>query len=214
MMKNHFIFDMDGVLVDSEPMHQEILRLVFKKLELDISEEYLATFTGMSDIPVWTKVSNDFLPNRTPQELYEFHKKIFFQEFPSKKVEPVSGIVDFVHYLKEKGWKLSVASSSSLRMIKHFTKDLNIIDYFDFLVSGQSLERSKPFPDIFLKVAENYHLPPQEFWVLEDSYNGVKASKTAGMSCIGYQNPNSGNQDLSQADYVVNTIDKIYKILF
>ena len=213
-MKNHFIFDMDGVLVDSEPMHQDILRSVFKKLELDISEEYLATLTGMADIPMWTKISEDFSTRQTQQELSKFHKEIFFQEFPSKKVEPVTGIIDFIHHLKEKNWHLSVASSSSLQLIEHFTKELNIIEHFDFLVSGQSLERSKPFPDIFLKVAEKYNLPPQDFWVLEDSRHGVTAGKTAGMSCIGYQNPNSGNQDLSHADYVIQNIEEIYKILF
>lgn len=86
---------------------------------------------------------------------------------------------------------------------------LEIIKYFDIIVSGDEVQNSKPSPDIFLLAAKLLCAMPNECLVIEDSENGVKAAKLAGMKCVGFKNPNSGNQDLTLSDTVVCSISEI-----
>jgi len=85
---------------------------------------------------------------------------------------------------------------------------LGLIDHFPLRISGADLETSKPHPEIFLEAAKMAQTTPEQCLVIEDSENGVKAAKAAGMKCIGYQNPNSGNQDLSAADWIIDHFDQ------
>lgn len=96
-----------------------------------------------------------------------------------------------------------------MRLIEKFTNQLDITPFFDVMISGENVERSKPHPDIFLKVAEWYGVSPDKFWVIEDSKNGVQAAKSATMSCIGFYNPNSGSQDISKADIIIHSMSEI-----
>src|SRR5690606_3322721 len=102
-----------------------------------------------------------------------------------------------------------LASSSPVKLINIIVDRLEIRHHFDYLVSGEEVERGKPFPDIFLKVAELYNIEPSDSLVIEDSHNGVLAAKAAGMTCIGYKNLNSGNQDLTKADIVIGHFDEL-----
>ena len=104
---------------------------------------------------------------------------------------------------------IAIASSSPREFIEAVVKKIGIDQYFKILVSGEEIERSKPEPDIFLKAATLLNVSPTECLVVEDSKSGTIAAKKAGMKCIGYQNVNSGNQDLSNADFIVNDIKEI-----
>lgn len=214
----YFIFDMDGVLIDSEPIHQKILQQVCQSININLKKEYYETLTGMAAIPLWTKIKNDFQRNETVEELSDYHKDFFYKKLPSLHIKEVPGVKEVIQKLKENGYCLSIASSSSKKMIEHFTKQIGIYEHFEFIVSGEELKQSKPFPDIFLKVADFYNAPSEQFWVMEDSQHGVTAAKSAGMKCIGFQNPSSGKQDLSQADIIITkmadfTDDFIQKII-
>lgn len=203
-MRDHFIFDMDGVLVDSEPGHQQILKEVFKELNLGFSVDYHQTLVGMAAVPMWEKIRLDFQIQTDARELMNFHKELMYVEMEQLKIPPVGGVIELLGRLEDMQIKMSLASSSPDKLINHFVDKFNIRSKFDFLVSGESLVRSKPFPDIFLKVADLYHLEPERFMVIEDSNNGVRAAKAAGMKCLGYANPHSGNQDLSMADDIIS----------
>ncbi|MDO5607411.1 MAG: HAD-IA family hydrolase [Capnocytophaga sp.] len=206
---NYFIFDMDGVLVDSEPMHKKILRQVCQSLGIDLSQEYFESLTGMAAIPMWAKIKEDTQRNESPEELTAYHREFFFEKLPSAQVPEVAGVKEVIQKLKANNYSLSVASSSPRRLIDYFTQQIDIQSYFDYIISGAELQRSKPFPDIFLKVATFYDVPPERFWVMEDSKHGVAAAKSAGMNCIGFQNPNSGSQDLSQADIIIPSMSVV-----
>ncbi|MEH6705012.1 HAD family hydrolase [Galbibacter orientalis] len=209
MTKDHFIFDMDGVIVDSEPAHKEILKKVFEELSLDFSDAYHQTLVGMAAIPMWEKIKLDFDIETNARELMNFHKEFLFIEMNAQSVEAVPGVLDFLQQLKTLDFRISLASSSSIKLIEQFINNLEITSYFDYLVSGENVVRSKPNPDIFLKVADNYKVDPARFLVIEDSRNGVKAAKAAGMTCIGFKNVNSGNQDLSSADIIVDSFAEL-----
>ena len=209
MTNNYIIFDMDGVLLDSEPMHQEIIYETFQLKGIPFDKAYIQTLTGMSAFPMWEKVKRDAQRTESVEELMQFHRDYFFKRLPEVKVSLVPHVKEVLEKFKNEGKHLSLASSSGRKLIDIFTQQTNIAHYFEVIMSGDDVQYSKPNPEIFLKVAQWYHLPATQFTVIEDSTNGVKAAKSAGMQCVGFQNPLSGGQDLSQADLLIHSMQEL-----
>jgi len=209
MTNNYIIFDMDGVLLDSEPMHQEIIYETFQLKGIPFDKAYIQTLTGMSAFPMWEKVKRDARRTESVEELMQFHRDYFFKRLPEMKVPLVPHVKEVLEKFKNEGKHLSLASSSGRKLIDIFTQQTNIAHYFEVIMSGDDVQYSKPNPEIFLKVAQWYHLPATQFTVIEDSTNGVKAAKSANMQCIALQNPLSGGQDLSQADSVIHSMQEL-----
>ena len=206
---NYIIFDMDGVLLDSEPMHQEIIYETFQLEGIPFDKAYIQTLTGMSAFPMWEKVKRDAQRSESVEELIKFHRDYFFKRLPEVKVPLVPHVKDVLEKFKNEGKHLSLASSSGRKLIDIFTQQTNIAHYFEVIMSGDDVQYSKPNPEIFLKVAQWYGLPATQFTVIEDSANGVKAAKSANMKCIGFDNPLSGGQDLSQADLLIHSMQEL-----
>ena len=206
---NYIIFDMDGVLLDSEPMHQEIIYETFQLEGIPFDKAYIQTLTGMSAFPMWEKVKRDAQRSESVEELIKFHRDYFFKRLPEVKVPLVPHVKDVLEKFKNEGKHLSLASSSARKLIDIFTQQTNIAHYFEVIMSGDDVKYSKPNPEIFLKVAQWYGLPATQFTVIEDSTNGVKAAKSANMKCIGFDNPLSGGQDLSQADLLIHSMQEL-----
>ena len=206
---NYIIFDMDGVLLDSEPMHQEIIYETFQLEGIPFDKAYIQTLTGMSAFPMWKKVKHDAQRSESVEELIKFHRDYFFKRLPEVKVPLVPHVKDVLEKFKNEGKHLSLASSSGRKLIDIFTQQTNIAHYFEVIMSGDDVKYSKPNPEIFLKVAQWYGLPATQFTVIEDSTNGVKAAKSAGMQCVGFQNPLSGGQDLSQVDLLIHSMQEL-----
>ena len=209
MTNNYIIFDMDGVLLDSEPMHQEIIYETFQLKGIPLDKAYIQTLTGMSAFPMWEKVKRDAQRTESVEELMQFHRDYFFKRLPEMKVPLVPHIKEVLEKFKNEGKHLSLASSSGRKLIDIFTQQTNIAHYFEVIMSGDDVQSSKPNPEIFLKVAQCYGLPATQFTVIEDSTNGVKAAKSANMKCIGFDNPLSGGQDLSQADLLIHSMQEL-----
>ena len=209
MTNNYIIFDMDGVLLDSEPMHQEIIYETFQLEGIPFDKAYIQTLTGMSAFPMWEKVKHDAQRSESVEELIKFHRDYFFKRLPEVKVPLVPHVKDVLEKFKNEGKHLSLASSSGRKLIDIFTQQTNIAHYFEVIMSGDDVKYSKPNPEIFLKVAQWYGLPATQFTVIEDSTNGVKAAKSANMQCIALQNPLSGGQDLSQADLLIHSMQEL-----
>ncbi|MBM0655848.1 HAD-IA family hydrolase [Capnocytophaga genosp. AHN8471] len=206
---NYIIFDMDGVLLDSEPMHQKIIYETFQLKGIPFDKAYIQTLTGMSAFAMWEKVKRDAQRTESVEELMQFHRDYFFKRLPEVKVPLVPHVKEVLEKFKNEGKHLSLASSSGRKLIDIFTQQTNIAHYFEVIMSGDDVQYSKPNPEIFLKVAQWYHLPATQFTVIEDSTNGVKAAKSANMQCIALQNPLSGGQDLSQADSVIHSMQEL-----
>ena len=209
MTNDYIIFDMDGVLLDSEPMHQEIIYETFQLKGIPFDKAYIQTLTGMSAFPMWEKVKRDAQRTESVEELMQFHRDYFFKRLPEVKVPLVPHVKEVLEKFKNEGKHLSLASSSGRKLIDIFTQQTNIAHYFEVIMSGDDVQYSKPNPEIFLKVAQWYGLPATQFTVIEDSTNGVKAAKSAGMQCIGFKNPLSGGQDLSQADRLIHSMQEL-----
>lgn len=201
------IFDMDGVIIDSEPIHIKLEEELFKSLGVEISEDEHLTFVGTSSYYMWRKVKEKFNLSQSVEELVEIDRKRYLEHvLKTGEIIPIEGITETVKKLFEKEYRLAVASSSPIDVIELVVKKLGIDNCFEVLVSGDYVKNSKPAPDIFLYAADKLKVKPHECVVIEDSYNGVHGAKKAGMKVIGFKNPNSGNQDLSEADFIVDSL--------
>lgn len=203
------IFDMDGVIIDSEPFYFELDKLVGRKYGIEFTDEFLHRFVGISDINMWPLVIEEYKLTETVAELKrqkaEFREKLFWEYIK----EPINGVMRLLEQLKKEGIKTAVASSSSRALIAKVLETLKLEAYYDVVCSGKEMKRGKPFPDIFLKTAEFLDVLPEECVAIEDSFHGVQAACDAGMKVIGYANPNSGNQDLSKATAIVRSLQQV-----
>jgi len=199
------IFDMDGVIIDSEQEHYIANQKLFKELEIIPEALDYDSFVGLSSRIMWSKIKNDFNLMQSVNELMAMGEKAIMEHFSRIKLKEIPGIRDLIDYANERSMKIAIASSSPFAMIELVTYKLGITEYFDLLVSGDLVKRGKPYPDIYNHTAANLMVTPENCVVIEDSYNGSQAAKKANMICIGYQNPTSGNQDLSACDLVVNS---------
>lgn len=195
------IFDMDGVLVDSEPFHFENESRMFRKLGIDISDEEHSHFTGVATDVMWRQISETHELPLSVAELTELTVLESNQYFGSlEKIEPLPGLVDLLEKLVAAEIPLAVATSSDSVTMKNILEKSGLRKYFRFTICRDDVANSKPEPDVFLIAAKLLEVPPENCLVFEDSKNGIKAAKAAGMFCIAYSGGNSGHQDQSQAD--------------
>jgi len=201
------LFDMDGVLIDSELMRLEQLQGIFKSMDIVMSNEEYIKFIGTSSIHMWGAIKDKYKLNFSLEELINKDRGEYFNYLssPETKITPIKGIPEFLKYLLKNNIKMAVASSSPIDVIELIIQSFNFKKYFLALVTGDYVKSSKPEPDIFLYAAEKLGVLPAECVVIEDSSNGVKAAKKAGMKCIGFRNLNSGNQDLSKANIIIDS---------
>ena len=204
------IFDMDGVIIDSEPIYFQIQKKVFDKLGFYVSEEEYNTFIGLGVRTMWERLKSTRNLSQSIEELIGFNNRMildFFKKYGEIKAIP--HFREFLNSLLEEGIKVAVASSTSKATIEIILKKLNLLKLFDVIISGEEVKNGKPAPDIFLETALRLKLPSENCIVIEDSKNGVIAAKNARMKCIGFLNPNSGKQDLSKADRVIKCFSEI-----
>lgn len=201
------IFDMDGVIIDSEPIYFEVEQGLFNELGLELTPEEHSKYVGRSDL--WETVKEAYRLDFDVEEIHETEKRRYFEIISTSFDEgPIEGVADLIKELHDKDITLVLASSSEMKNIELVLTKFGLLKYFDLRISGDDLETSKPHPEIFLTAAEMAGEKPENCLVIEDSENGVKAAKSAGMKCIGFKNPNSGNQDLSAADWIINSFDE------
>lgn len=203
------IFDMDGVIIDSEPMHARAAVLALKKYNIDISVDYAYNFIGTTTAHMCSKMVEDFNIEATADELLRANNEMKEYLLKTEGHTIVPYVTDLIKDLNKHGLKLIIASSYNSSAIEEVMSSLKIKDYFNGYVSGQMVKNPKPAPDIFLLAAKQLGVTPDECIVIEDSYNGIMAAKAANMACIGFFNPNSGRQNLAKADYIVEGFDEV-----
>lgn len=203
------IFDMDGVIIDSEPMHARANVLALKKYNIDIPIEYCYGFIGSTTYYMCQKMIEDYKIDATAEELLEANNNMKKHLLQLEGHTVVPYVIDLIKNLHAHGVILAIASSSPVSAIEEVLHSLELKDYFTTYVSGMQVKYPKPAPDIFLKAIDVLDLKADECIIIEDSMNGVNAAKAAGIACIGYRNPNSGNQDLRNAAILVEGFDEI-----
>ncbi len=201
------IFDMDGVIIESEYRNFLAKLEVLKPYNISFDYDYYSKFPGNSNLVVWEQIIKDFKIPETAEFLNKIDLEKREQLILKEGHRQVSGAVDLVKRLSKK-YTLALASGSPEKIIFDTVKFFDIEKYFKFIISGENIKRCKPAPDIFLITAKNLGIKPENCAVIEDSHNGVLAAKSAGMYCIGFENKNSGEQDLTPADIIINDHSK------
>jgi HAD superfamily hydrolase (TIGR01509 family) len=200
------IFDMDGVIVDTEPVHRYAYYKQFSELDVEVTEEMYTSFTGLSTRNTFQKIK-EFFPvvQHEVEDLIQRKRTIFNDAFDTKEdLFLLEGVEDLIKDLYANGIQLILASSASKVTIDRVFTRFNLHQYFTHIVSGEDFPQSKPNPAIFIHAALLSVAPKENCIVIEDSTNGVKAAKGAGIYCVGYNSFHSKMQDLSEADLVIN----------
>ena len=202
------IFDMDGVISDSEPCHVEAEKRLFKPYGIHLTTEYLQKFMGKYVTDLLGSIIHDHNLDVDIQTHLPVHQKNLVQSYRENAL-PIDGALDLIKTLAKAGIPLGLASSSVHLLIDVVLEKFHIRSYFKAVVSGEDVKRTKPNPDIFLETARRLNVIPKACIVIEDSGAGVCAAKSAGMFCIGYRSANSGHQDFSLADVIIDDLRMI-----
>ena len=200
------IFDMDGVLVDTEPSYLQSNTALFRELGFTIPAEEYASFVGSSAQKMWGTLKARFnLEEEVGDLIARSYRAHLDRLVAMESLEPIPGIVALLDRLTDLALPLGLASSSPRPVIELTLKKSGLAGYFPVRVAGDEVARGKPHPDIFLATASLLGVPPARCLVVEDSPHGVAGAKAAGMGVVGFANPNSGAQDLSRADMIIHS---------
>jgi HAD superfamily hydrolase (TIGR01509 family) len=204
------IFDMDGLLIDSEPYWKMAEKKVFGELGLDLTDELLRQVMGFRLSEV-VKHWHTYQPwnnadlARTETDVLETVRNMILDH-----AEPMPGVYDVLELLHSNGYPMAVASSSAMSLIEAVLEKLQIRHYFSVIWSAEFEPYGKPHPGIFITAAEKLSVPPSQCLVLEDSINGVIAAKAARMRCIAVPElATSGDPGFAIADLKVDSLGRL-----
>jgi len=204
------IFDMDGVIIDSEPIHQELQYQLFQLYNISLKPGEYQTFIGRSSKNMWQELIERFCLPVTVDQILQQDRNLYHARLKAETaLSPIPGIPELIETLYREKIKLVLASSSSMQSIQLVLDLFQLAGFFEHKVSGADLKYSKPHPEIFLVAAGMSNSRVDHCLVIEDSNHGVTAAKRAEMKCVGFRNPNSGNQNLSQADLIIDDIRQL-----
>ncbi|MEW4369084.1 HAD family hydrolase [Paenibacillus kandeliae] len=207
------IFDMDGVLIDSEPIYFDIENSTFVHFGAKVDEEEHHTYVGVTLASMFEQVQQRHGLDCTVEQMLAFHVEHVMEVMKQHpQLVPFEGLTNWLDWLYEAGIPMVVASSSPRILIELILERLEVRRYFQDMISGEEVANGKPAPDIFLRAADMLGVAPERCLVIEDSRNGVRAARSAGMRCIGHQNPGSGIQNLDEANTVVHGYQQLWQL--
>ena len=200
------IFDMDGVLVDSEPIHIEIEKKLFEKLGIIVEEAVHHSYMGASNEYMYADIKSGFDLQQTVEQLVEMDESFRCEYFKQLAIIPLNeGVINLLQEIKSAGLKLAVATSSSPAIADIILKKCKIASFFDVVITTKEAGKSKPAPEVYLHTARILGVEPANCIVFEDSLNGLLAAKSAGMVCIAIPSGNEFLDSFSNADFIIQT---------
>lgn len=209
------IFDMDGLIIDSEPIHSLSLEKVLLEYEKTpiYNETGLIHDVGTTGNKNYEKVMQKHNLQEDLEIIREKRRKIF-EDLINRKLTPKPGLLQLLEILKKENLKLAVASNRLINHIHIMLDNLGVKKYFEVIVGPNPQIKPKPAPDIFLQAAKELNITPNECLILEDSETGIIAGKAAGMKVIAVPNQYTKTHDFSKADKVVESLEEIdFKLL-
>ncbi|MBE6971337.1 MAG: HAD family phosphatase [Ruminococcaceae bacterium] len=213
-MDRVLLFDMDGVLLNSESLHFRIWTQIFAERGLAIDFDHYKGCIGSTVAHLMELIYQGYgMDFRGDESLRVRFAQLKEEYIRTHGVPAVDGAVETIRALHAQGYRMAVASSSPQHYIELCTSAMGVADCFEVLFSGERVKRPKPAPDIFLAAAAQMGVSPDWCTVIEDSFNGSRAAKAAGMDCLGFANPDSGAQDLSAADRIFYPFSQLPQLL-
>jgi len=182
-MLRGIVFDMDGVIIDSHPIHRQAWRTFLQTVGRDVGD---AELDFILDGRRREEILCFFLGKLTPAQIayYGARKDEIFRRF-TQHTRPVRGVVDLLEALSRAGIRVAMATSASYRRAHGTLTELSLSAYFDAIVTGEEVSRGKPDPAIYRLVAKRLNETPENLLAVEDSVSGVKSARNAGMRCLG-----------------------------
>ena len=198
------LFDMDGVIVDTEPLHRKAYYKMFDDFGMDVDDDYYSTFTGSSTKSVCERLISRFNIENSWEEIAGIKRNYFKHYFDNDPdFDLLPGVKDLILHYFENGIKMVLASSAHMNTINWVFEKFELEPYFIAKISGADLKESKPHPEIFELAAKMASEPIENCMVIEDSTNGIKAANAANIFCAGYASEHSQLQHYETADLLV-----------
>jgi len=217
------IFDMDGVIVDSEPIHHQAFRMFLNELQVPYTEEFVNNLVGHSVDNNIQTINREYL-SHDPMNINEGIKTrdaLYLSLITDQPLKPLDGIEDLIILCKEKDIKLGLASSSVREQVDAILQSLSQnssqqIDFqtvFDVTVAGNEVSHKKPAPDLYDKAIQELNIDRMQCIAIEDSGAGIRSAKANDITCIALRNQFLKENESSQADIVVNSINEVVEII-
>ena len=202
------IFDMDGVIVDSNPSHTIALRQFCRKHGYDLTEYQLKN-------KIYGRTNKDWLTNLLGDDLtdeqilkFEEEKEGLFRELFASEIKPLDGLVDFLEILKENKITVAIGTSAPAKNVEFTLEKTGIGHYFEIILDSSFISTGKPDPEIYIKTASAINYPPERCMVFEDSIAGVESAKRAGCKVIGVSTTHSADE-LEGTEFVIDDFTNI-----
>jgi len=201
------LFDMDGVLVDSNPYHKIALQEFCKRHQKFLSEEELIQ-------KVYGRTNKDWITNlfgNISQETltqYANEKEALFREIYAPHVKPVDGLTDFLNELIENKIPFTISTSAPSENVAFTLKAIALENVFPIILDERFVNKGKPDPEIYIKSAAAIQLPTSQCWVIEDSISGIQAGKSAGCKVIGITTTHLANE-MPLADFIIQDFKQL-----
>ena len=207
------ILDMDGVLVDSEPVHMKSFSKFMDHLDIDYDDSFLNSLIGFSVEHNVEKILTEKNGKKriTTNNGIILREKLYLEMIKSENLQAEKGIIDLINSCKENNIKIALATSSVIEQVnailKSISGELDFTNVFDAIVSGDDVQYKKPAPDIYDNVLIRLQINPELCLAVEDSAAGITSAKKAGIDVVGITSPFSDEVSLSEADWLFDSVN-------
>ena len=202
------IFDMDGVLVDSEPFHEQVLCALLATEGHHLSSEEYATLIGTTMASTWDFLFERFALAGDRVEYIARYEQALVDHLTANHVEPEPGARELIARLRQERRRLAVASSSPDVVVRATLTALGLDGAFELHVAGDQVTRGKPDPEIYLAAAARLGVPPERCLAIEDSLHGIRAARRAGMAVVAVRTRYTAGRTLD-ATRVVDSLREL-----
>jgi HAD superfamily hydrolase (TIGR01509 family) len=215
------VLDMDGVLVDTEPMHVRAFDVFMNEMGIAHTEKDIHGFIGYSIADNVRTINRAFGANLDVEEGVRRRDAIYLDMIRNSRLAPLPGIIDLIDYCHNYGILTALASSSSAGQVYaildnlagHPDYELNLRNFFHSIVTGDDVLQRKPAPDIYRKTLVNLGLEGRVCLAIEDSGAGVRSAKSAGLYCAGLRNHFIPETQLNNADWIISSVSDVVETL-
>lgn len=214
------IFDMDGVIIDSEPLYLGWFRKFLEKNNILVNDREFNQLAGCSAKMEeqllgewWNRAKKQQKTSKQVYDLFDVFYKKYIKDNPYSYLDIKDKDIDNVmSTLKRKGYQIAIASSSAMEVIKYVIHEIDIEKYIDIIVSGEMFRESKPNPEIYNFTLKKLQRKPEECIAIEDSTYGIQAAKGAGITTFAKKD-NRFHYEQSMADEVIDDLSQIISLL-
>lgn len=208
------IFDMDGLMIDSERVTYDGYVIECKKLGHTMTEEFYKTLLGKPIAGIYAQFHKEFGEDFPIEEVIQKVHAYMADLFETKGVPVKPGLIDLLKYLKENNYKTIVATSSNRHRVDIILESAKIASYFDDSICGDEVTKGKPNPEVFLKSCEKLGVHPDEALVLEDSEAGIQAAHSANIRVICVPDMKYPEEQYTQMTHkIVNSLEDVLTLI-